>query len=51
MLTRAKESARILWVGTRWSIYDPIGKRLDLVRNEPSFKERIWTEFNDSGIE
>jgi len=46
MLTRAKESARILWVGTRWSIYDPIGKRLDLVRNEPSFKERIWTEFN-----
>lgn len=29
MLTRAKMGAKILWIGTRWSIYDPIGVRLN----------------------
>ena len=28
MLTRGKQGAKILWIGTRWSIYDPIGVRL-----------------------
>lgn len=28
MLSRAKQKAKILWIGTRWSIYDPIGVRL-----------------------
>ena len=29
MLSRAKQKAKILWIGTRWSIYDPIGVRLE----------------------
>lgn len=29
MLSRAKQKAKILWIGTRWSIYDPIGVRLN----------------------
>jgi len=37
LLTRCKASAKILWVGTRWSIQDPIGKRLDLLENDPNF--------------
>ena len=29
MLSRGKQKAKILWIGTRWSIYDPIGARLE----------------------
>lgn len=29
LLSRAKQRAKILWIGTRWSIYDPIGNRLE----------------------
>lgn len=29
MLSRAKERAKILWIGTRWSVNDPIGIRLE----------------------
>lgn len=28
-LSRAKQKAKKLWIGTRWSIYDPIGARLE----------------------
>ena len=31
MLSRAKQKAKKLWIGTRWSIYDPIGIRLQMV--------------------
>ena len=40
MLTRAKGGAKILWVGTRWSIIDPAGRRLDLLENDPKYKDR-----------
>lgn len=46
MLTRAKEGAKILWVGTRWSIWDPIGIRLDMLRNEQKFADRKWKDVN-----
>ena len=36
MLTRGKQGAKILWIGTRWSIYDPIGIRLQ--SSELSYK-------------
>lgn len=29
LLSRAKETAKYLWIGTRWSINDPIGIRID----------------------
>ncbi|MCD8201024.1 MAG: phage terminase large subunit [Clostridia bacterium] len=33
LLSRAKQGAKILWCGTRWSMVDPIGVRLDTVEN------------------
>lgn len=38
MLTRAKEKAKILWCGTRWSVADPIGTRQELLENDEKFK-------------
>lgn len=40
MLPRAKETAKILWLGTRWSIIDPIAKRQDILKNEEKYKTR-----------
>lgn len=33
MLSRAKGTTKILWIGTRWSLFDPIGLRQDLLEN------------------
>lgn len=41
MLPRAKEHAKKLWIGTRWSIYDPISRRIDLVQNNPDYKNTL----------
>lgn len=46
MLTRAKQGAKILWIGTRWSIADPIGKRLDLLQTDPKFRSRRFQVIN-----
>lgn len=42
-LRRAKESAKILWVGTRWATKDPIGRRLDFVQSDPSMASRRYS--------
>lgn len=36
-LPRAKEFAKRLWVGTRWSIIDPAGIRMELLKNDKRF--------------
>ena len=46
LLTRAKEKAKILWIGTRWSIIDPIGKRLDMLREDEHFKNLRYEVVN-----
>lgn len=46
MLTRAKQTSRVLWIGTRWSIKDPIGRRLNLLQTDEKFKYRKWEEIN-----
>lgn len=46
LLTRAKEQAKILWCGTRWSLGDPIGQRMELVVNDPKFKDRRYRIIN-----
>lgn len=33
LMSRAKMRAKILWIGTRWSIIDPIGKRIEALEN------------------
>lgn len=46
LLPRAKESARILWCGTRWSIADPIGLRQDLLEGDETFSKRKYVICN-----
>ena len=44
LLSRAKESARILWIGTRWSLRDPIGRRKAILASDERFKNRKWED-------
>lgn len=46
MLSRAKQGAKILWIGTRWSIADPIGKRIELLHTNQDFKHRRYQIIN-----
>ena len=46
LLTRAKERAKILWCGTRWSMIDPAGIRMDLLANDERFKDRRYRIIN-----
>lgn len=46
LLTRAKENAKILWCGTRWSITDPAGLRMELLKNDERFKNRRFKIIN-----
>lgn len=46
LLSRGKEDCRIIWIGTRWSQIDPIGNRVELLENDPSFKNRRWAVIN-----
>ena len=42
LIPRAKEIAKILGAGTRWSLKDPIGKRIELLKNDSRFQGRRW---------
>lgn len=44
--TRAKESAKMLWIGTRWSINDPIGRRIKVITEEKAFATRRYKIIN-----
>lgn len=37
LLTRGKSSTKLLFIGTRWSVSDPIGVRRDMLENDPKF--------------
>ena len=50
MVPRAKEQAKILWIGTRWSIVDPQGKRIDLLENDPKYSGRRWKVRNTPAL-
>lgn len=51
MLPRAKETARVLWIGTRWSILDPQGIRIDLLENDPKYADRRWRVLNTPALD
>lgn len=51
LITRAKETCRFLWVGTRWSLVDPIGKRIDMIENEPAFKDYGYRVINRPALD
>ena len=46
MLTRAKAMAKLLWVGTRWSMIDPAGLRMELLQNDKRFEGRRFKVIN-----
>lgn len=46
LITRAKETAKILWCGTRWSIIDPTGKRIELLENDERFINKRYRIIN-----
>lgn len=46
LLPRAKEHAKILWCGTRWSMIDPAGVRMELLLNDKSYKDRRFKIIN-----
>ena len=50
MLPRAKENAKVLWIGTRWSLFDPQGKRIDLLENDPKYADRRWKILNTPAL-
>ena len=50
MLPRAKETAKILWIGTRWSLFDPQGKRVDLLENDAKYATRRWKVLNTPAL-
>ena len=46
LLPRAKETAKVLWCGTRWSMVDPAGVRMDLLLNDERFRRRKFEIIN-----
>lgn len=51
LLPRAKEKAKILWCGTRWSIIDPAGVRMELLENDERFQNRRYEIINLSALD
>lgn len=51
LLPRAKEKAKILWCGTRWSMVDPAGLRMELLENDERFKNRRYEIINLSALD
>lgn len=46
LLSRCKGTTKILWIGTRWSLFDPIGMRQDLLENGIKSGERRFKVIN-----
>ena len=51
LLPRAKEKAKILWCGTRWSMIDPAGLRMELLQNDERFRNRRYQIINLSALD
>lgn len=51
LIPRAKEKAKILWCGTRWSMIDPAGLRMELLQNDERFKNRRVKYINLSALD
>ncbi len=51
LLPRAKENAKILWCGTRWSMIDPVGLRMELLQNDERFANRRYEVINLSALD
>lgn len=45
-LPRGKPGTKNLWIGTRWSLYDCIAKRIDLLENDSRYGNRRYRIIN-----
>lgn len=45
-LSRQTKSSKLLWIGTRWSIGDPIGRRIELLETNAQFKNHKYKVIN-----
>lgn len=39
LLSRRKSGTKHLWIGTRWSLYDSISRRIEVLQSNPNFKD------------
>lgn len=46
LIPRAKESAKLLWCGTRWSVADPAGIRINALSSDSRFASRRYKVIN-----
>ena len=46
LIPRAKQHAKIIWEGTRWSLSDCIQRRIDLLENDPNYARRRFKIVN-----
>lgn len=46
LIPRAKETAKIWGNGTRWSIKDPVGQRIELLKHDKNYRDRRWKIIN-----
>ena len=44
LLSRAKQGSKKVWNGTRWSLIDPMGCRMEMLKNEPKLAHIRWKE-------
>lgn len=51
LLTRGKDRTKILWIGTRWSIYDAISQRIALLESSPELQNRRYRIVNTPALD
>lgn len=51
LLSRRKDKTKFLWIGTRWSIYDAISQRIELLETSPELKGRRYLVVNTPAMD
>ena len=46
MTRKSVDRIKRIWIGTRWSLYDVISRRLDALKNDPEFSKVRFKEIN-----
>lgn len=50
LIPRGKNGTKYLWMGTRWSVIDPAGIRMELLENDPKFEGYRWKVINTPAL-
>jgi len=50
LIPRGKGGTKYLWIGTRWSMIDPAGLRIDLLENDEKFANHRWKVINTPAL-